>query len=78
MSKFRSIDSLCRWVFVMVENVDDDPVKEKLIFVDNFGDVTPSRVVDKPNIDGASIHVEASLHVDSGVVQLDFNKVDTT
>jgi len=31
----------------------------------------------KPNIDGASVHVEASLHVDSGVLPLHANEVDT-
>ncbi|KEH34888.1 hypothetical protein MTR_3g074010 [Medicago truncatula] len=35
------------------------------------------RVETKPNIDGASVHVEASLYVDSGVVPLDANEVDT-
>jgi len=40
--------------------------------------VKPPKVEAKPNIDGASIHVEASLYVDSVVVPLDANEVDTT
>ena len=39
--------------------------------------VKPPKVEAKPNIDGASIHVEASLYVDSSVVPLDANEVDT-
>ena len=62
----------------MVENADDDAVETKPIFVDNFGDVKPHKVEVKPNIDEASVHVEASLYVDSGVVPLDANEVDTT
>jgi hypothetical protein len=62
----------------MVENADDDPVETKQIFVDNSGEVTPSKVEAKPNIDEASIHVEASLYVDSNVAPLDVNEVDTT
>ena len=62
----------------MVENADDDPVETKLIFVDNFGDVNPPKVEAKPNIDGASVHVETSLYVDFDVVPLDANEVDTT
>jgi hypothetical protein len=62
----------------MVENADDDPGETKPNFVENFGDVKPPKVEAKPNIDGASVHVEASLYVDSGVVPLDANEVDTT
>ncbi|AES60909.1 hypothetical protein MTR_1g072340 [Medicago truncatula] len=58
---------------VMVEYTDDDAVETKPIFVDNFGDVKPPKVEVKPNIDEASVHVEASLYVDSGVVPLDAN-----
>jgi len=61
----------------MVVNADDDPVEIKPIFVDNFGDVKPSKVEVKPNIDGASVLVETSLYVDSSVVPLDANEVDT-
>jgi hypothetical protein len=62
----------------MVENTDDDPGETKPIFVENSGDVEPLKVEAKPNVDGASVHVEASLYVDSGVVQLDANEVGTT
>ena len=62
----------------MVENVDDDLGVTKPIFVENFEDVKLPKVEAKPNIDGASVHFEASLHVDSGVVPLDANEVDTT
>jgi len=48
------------------------------IFVKNSRDVKPPKVEGKTNIDGAFVHVEASLYVDSGVVPLDANKVDTT
>jgi len=68
---------MCCLFIVMVENADDDPIETKSIFVDNFGDVKPPNVEVKPNIDGASIHVEASLYVDSGVFPLDANEVDT-
>lgn len=62
----------------MVENADDDLGETKPIFVENFGDVKPPKVEAKPNIVGASIHVEASLYVDSGVVPLDVNEVEMT
>ena len=62
----------------MVENADDDPGETKPNFVKNSGDIKPPKVEAKPNIDGASVHVEASLYVDSGVVPLDSNKVNTT
>jgi len=52
-------------------------IETKHIFVDNFGDVTPPKVEAKSNIDGVSVHVEASLYVNSGVVPLDTNEVDT-
>jgi len=58
--------------------MDDVLGETKPIFVENFGDVKPPKVEAKPNIDGASVHFEASLHVDSGVVPLDANEVDTT
>lgn len=67
----------CLFIF-LVENANDDPVETKPIFVDNSGEVTQPKVEAKPNIDGASVHVEASLYVDSGVVPLDANEVDTT
>jgi len=47
----------------MVENADDDPGETKSNFVENFGDVKPPKVEAKPNIDVASVHVEASLYV---------------
>jgi len=62
----------------MVENMDDDPGEPKPNFVKNFGDVKPPKVEAKPNIDEASVYVEASLYVDSSVVPLDNNEVDTT
>jgi len=52
--------------------------ERKPIFIENFGDVIPPKVEVKPNIDGASVHVEASLYVYSDVVPLDANEVDTT
>jgi len=61
----------------MVENTEDDPGETKPNFVEKSGDVKPLKVEAKPNIDGASVHVEASLHVDSGVLPLHANKVDT-
>jgi len=62
----------------MVENAEDDPGETKPNFVEKFGDVKPPKVEVKPNIDEASVHVEASLHVDSGVLPLHANEVDTT
>jgi len=47
-------------------------------FVEKSGDVKPPKVEAKPNIDGASVQVEASLYVDSGVLPLHANEVDTT
>ena len=61
----------------MVENAEDDPGKTKQNFVEISGDVKPPKVVAKPNIDGASVHVEASKNVDSGVLPLHAHKVDT-
>ena len=64
----------------MVENAEDDPRERetKPNFVEKSRDVKPPKVEVKPNIDGAFIHVEASLHVDSGVLPLHANEVDTT
>lgn len=59
----------------MVEKADDDLGETKPIFVENFGDVKPPKVEARPNIDGASVHVEASLYVHSGVVLLDANEL---
>jgi len=42
-----------------------------------YGDVTPPKVEVKPNIDGASVHVEVSLYADSNVVPFDANEVET-
>jgi len=44
----------------MVENAEDVPGETKSNFVEISGDVKPPKVVAKPNIDGASVHVEAS------------------
>jgi len=68
---------MCCLFLVMIENANDDPEETKPIFVKNSGDAKPPKVETKPNIDGASVHVEASLYVDSGVVTLDANEVDT-
>jgi hypothetical protein len=62
----------------MVENTNDDPGETKPNFVEKSGNVKPPKVEGKPNMDRASVHVEASLYVDSGVVPLDANEVDTT
>ena len=61
----------------MVENTDDDPGETKPIFVENSEDVKPSKVEPKPNINGAPLHVKASLYIDSGGVPLHANEVDT-
>jgi len=61
----------------MVDNTEDDPGETKPNFVEKSGDVKPSKVEAKPNIDGASVHVEASKYVDSGVLPLHVNEVDT-
>jgi len=61
----------------MVENAEDVPRETKPNFVEIFGDVKPPKVVAKPNIDGASVHVEASNYVDSGVLPLHVHEVDT-
>jgi len=60
----------------MVENAEDVPGETKLNFVKIFGDVKPPKVVAKPNIDGASVHGEASKNVDSGVLPLHVHEVD--
>ena len=61
----------------MVDNTEDDPGETKPNFVEKSGDVKPSKVEAKPNIDAASVHVEASKYVDSGVLPLHVNEVDT-
>jgi len=62
----------------MVKNAEDDPGETKLNFVDKFRDIKLPKVETKTNIDGASIHIEASKYVDSGVLPLHANEVDTT
>jgi len=62
----------------MVENAKDDPGETKPNFVEKSGDVKPPKVEAKPNIAGASVHVEASKYVNSGVLPLHANEVDTT
>ena len=62
----------------MVDNAEDDPGETKSNFVEKSEDVKPPKVEAKPNIDGASVHVEASKYVDSGVLPLHANEVDTT
>jgi len=54
----------------MVENAEDVPGETKSNFVEISGDVKPPKVVVKPNINGASVHVETSKNVDSGVLPL--------
>jgi len=61
----------------MVEKAEDDPGETKPNFVKKSGDVKPLKVEEKPNIDGASAHVEASKYVDSGVLPLHAHEVDT-
>ena len=62
----------------MVKNAKDDPGETKLNFVEKSGDFKPPKVEAKPNIDGASVQVEASKYVDSGILPLHANEVDTT
>jgi len=52
--------------------------RQNQIFVKIFRDVKSPKVVAKPNIDRASIHVEASKNVDSGVLPLHAHEVDTS
>ena len=61
----------------MVENAEDVPGETKPNFVKIFGDVKPPKVVAKPNIDGASVHVEASKYVGSDFLPLSAHEVDT-
>jgi len=69
---------MCCIFIVIVENAVDDPGETKPNFVEKYGDVKPPKVEGKPNIDGASVHVEASIYVDSGVLPLHANEIDTT
>ncbi|KEH37073.1 hypothetical protein MTR_2g030885 [Medicago truncatula] len=62
----------------MVENAEDVPGETKPNFVEFFGDVKPPKIEAKPNIDGVSVHVEASKYVDSGILPLQAHEVDTT
>jgi len=62
----------------MVDNTEDDSGETKPNFVKKFGDVKLSKVEAKPNIDGASVHVEASKYVDYGVLPLKAHEVDKT
>ncbi|KEH19562.1 hypothetical protein MTR_8g463940 [Medicago truncatula] len=61
----------------VVDNAEDVPGETKPIFVEISGDVKLPKVEAKPNIDGASVHVEASKYVDSGVLPLQAHEVDT-
>jgi len=61
----------------MVENAKDVSGETKPNLVKISGDVKPPKVVAKPNIDGASVHVEASKNVDSGVLPLHAHEDDT-
>ncbi|AET01027.1 hypothetical protein MTR_5g098640 [Medicago truncatula] len=60
----------------MVENTEDDPGETKLNLVKKSGDVKQPNVEAKPSINGASVHVEASLYVDFGVLPPHANEVD--
>ncbi|KEH22570.1 OTU-like cysteine protease [Medicago truncatula] len=62
----------------MVENAEDVTRETKPNFVEFSRDVKPPKVEAKPNIDGASVHVEASKYVGSGVLPLQAHEVDTT
>ncbi|KEH16077.1 hypothetical protein MTR_0340s0010 [Medicago truncatula] len=67
-----------RGILVIVENTEDVPGETKPNFVEIFEDVKPPKVKAKPNIDEASVHVEASKYVgDSGVLPLQAHEVDT-
>ncbi|KEH25372.1 hypothetical protein MTR_6g018990 [Medicago truncatula] len=62
----------------MVENAEDVPGKTKPNFVEFSGDVKPPKVEAKSNIDGGSVHVEASKYVSgSGVLPIQAHEVDT-
>ena len=61
----------------MVENAEDVPGETKPNFVEISRDVKPPKVEAKPNIDGASVRVEASKYVDSGILPLQAHEVDT-
>ena len=61
----------------MVENAEDVLGETKPNFAEIFGNVKLPRVEAKPNIDRASVHVEASKYVDSGVLPLHAHEVDT-
>jgi hypothetical protein len=61
----------------MTENAEDVSGETKRNFVQISGDVKPPKVEVKPNIDGASVHVEASKYVSPGVVPLQAHEVDT-
>jgi len=67
----------CCLIIVMVENAEDEPGETKPNFVEISGDVKPPKVEAKPNIDGASVHVEASKYVDSGVLPFHAHEVET-
>jgi len=51
--------------------------RQNQILLKKSGDVKPPKVEVKPNIDGTSVHVEASLYFDFGVLPLHANEVDT-
>lgn len=69
---------MCCLIIVMVKNAKDVPGETKENFVENSGDVKPPNVEAKTNIDGASVHVEASKYVGgSGVLPLQPHEVDT-
>ena len=61
----------------MVENAKDVSRETKPNFVEISGDAKRPKVEAKPNINGASVHVEASKYVDSGVLALHAHEVDT-
>ncbi|KEH26308.1 hypothetical protein MTR_6g452470 [Medicago truncatula] len=63
---------------VIVKNAKDVPGETKENFVENSRDVKPPNIEAKTNIDGASVHVEASKYVGgSGVLPFQPHEVDT-
>lgn len=64
-------------ILVTIDNAEDDSGETKPNFVEKSRDVKLPKVEAKPNIDGASVHVEASKYVDFGVVPLQAHEVDT-
>jgi len=58
------------------ENTEDVSGETKPNFVEISGDIKPPKVEAKLNIDGASVNIEVSKYVDSGVLPLHAHEVD--